>query len=137
MILIELTEKDLRTIRASVEDSKNSSVKAYEEAKLEIDKIVIERCESVLSKLDQASIPREDVLIKTKDLFLIKSMAVSEHHRLNAPTFLTKVLVEQKDLVHISLVSAFVMWLNNRSLLKNLVKFDYTDDSVNNESIED
>lgn len=78
----------------------------------------------------------KDVLITSKDLFSIKSVAVSEYGRLPNPTLLTNIPVEQKDLAHIALINSFVMWLNSRNLLTTLVRFDHTDDTSNFEGEE-
>ena len=80
---------------------------------------------------------KEETLIKMKDLRLIQSVAIREYNNFSGSIYLTQTKMEQKDLVHIALANSLIMWLNNKGLLKNLVRFDYTDDSSDYEGIEE
>jgi hypothetical protein len=92
---------------------------------------------SVVDKLEEAFRPEYEVLVTAKDLFLIKSMAVGEYGKLSKNVRLSDQDIEYKDLVHVSLANALFSWLNGKGLLKRLVKFDYTDDSIQYDTTQD
>ena len=92
---------------------------------------------SVLDKLKEAARPKPDVLITFKDFYLIKSMAVSGYSKLPLDTSLSKKQIDQKDLAHISLANALISWFNSKGLLKETVRFDCTDDSIQYDTNED
>lgn len=137
MVLIELTEKEFEVIRFSVELVKKESTKLYEEDGFEADRKSIEFCNNILEKIDLASMAKDDVIIKIKDLFFIKSLAITEYNKLPVPMSVSNVKIEQKDLVHVAFIRSIIMWMNKNNLLKNLVRFDTTDESTQYESIED
>ena len=86
-------------------------------------------CDAVIGKIESASQPKLDVLITSKDLFQIVSLAKRGYHDLHADIHISNKKVEQNDFRHISLANAVILWLNEKNLLKRLVIFDYTDHS--------
>lgn len=137
MILIELTEKEFEIIKFSVEAVKKRNVKLYEEDNFEADRKSVELCDDILEKINLASMAKDDVIIRIKDLFFIKSLAIREFNNFSLPTSLSNIQLEQNDLLHVALIKSLIMWLNGNNLLKRLVQFDTTDNSTQFESIED
>lgn len=130
MILLELTEKETDVLRMGLIELKDS---LEDLASAGASKTSLEKqstaCNSIWAKLDLASQPKQEVLITSKDLHYLKSLANSEYKSLSHNTYLSKKKVEERDFVHISVANALLMWLNSGNLLKNLVRFDFTDNS--------
>lgn len=131
MILLELTEKELKILESALIKEKvyweDADPKQISRTLIENNKIV---CNTLWSKLDESKQSKNDVLITFKDLSHIKSVAMDNYNDIPMNLQISNKKVEQKDFVHISLASSLISWLNNKQLLKNLVRFDYTDDSA-------
>lgn len=136
-MLVELTDEEYGVIKSSILEKWAISAKNYEKDSFEIDRKNNDLCSNVLVKLDIANLDKDDVVLKMKDLLDIKSLAVTEFNALSLPLFISKIRVEQRDIVNIAFIRSLVMWLNNRNLLKTLIRLDFTDDSVEYDSIED
>lgn len=78
-----------------------------------------------------------DLLITAKDLAEIKSLAIKEYRNLPMTVIISNKVMEQKDLSHISLANALILWLSSKGALSRLAKFDYTDRSFDYEGIEE
>jgi hypothetical protein len=89
----------------------------------------VTRSNSVLKKIEVGEKPSEDFLITFKDLFSLVSVAKSQYLLLKANLSISNQKVEEVDFKHIALANSLIMWLNNKGLLKQIVKFDMTDDS--------
>lgn len=136
MILLELTEKEFEMVQLAVGTAFIANSEAYDTNKQEVNRKRMDTYNAVLSKLELSSKPKEDVLITSKDLSHLKSLAKGEYHRLPGNLQISNKTVEQEDFVHISLANAVVMWLNSKDLLKRVARFDYTDDSFEYEESE-
>lgn len=133
MILLELTEEETDAIHHFIQLgwlNYNGSGYAEKEKYSNLLKSVAKKTEDGLK-------PKVDVLITDKDLFYIKSLANNEYKKLPNETQLSNKPVEQKDLVHIALANAIIMWLNGKNLLKQLARFDHTDSSCQYEETEE
>lgn len=84
---------------------------------------------SILSKLNEALIPQENILITHKDYKNLLSLAKDEWVKLPKELRISNKETDDKDLVRFSLANALIMWLNNKNVLKRLVRFDFTDHS--------
>ncbi len=123
MILLELTEQEAEAIQRTISLENDEGFTFSErERRLHVQ-------ESVLAKIKLALQAQPEVLITSKDLFSIVDLAKSEYRNLPDNLCISNKMVEQSDLPKISLAKALIMWLNSRSLLKNLVSFDFTDTS--------
>lgn len=134
MILLELTEKEARTIEEIISIEKESLLESdigfsEQERKRRI-------CESLMTKINDAFRPKPDLLITAKDFLHLKSLAKGEWHNLRGDLKISNKEVDKEDIVKISLANALIMWLNGNNLLKRLAKFDYTDDSFEYEESE-
>lgn len=138
VILLELTEKEAEVLANGLIKERYSweGKDPMEVPRTIIDKS-IEICNSAWAKLDEAKHAKPDLLITAKDLFHIKSLAKNEYLNLRNDLHISNKIVEQEDFVHISLASALIMWLNGKSLLKRLAKFDFTDHSSEFEEMDE
>jgi hypothetical protein len=66
-------------------------------------------------------------LVNYKDLFNIFSDARGHIVKSRMPVFITKKQLDTSEAVHVSVMEAFILYLNRMQLLKKLVKFDYKD----------
>jgi len=66
-------------------------------------------------------------LINYKDVFNIFSVARSQYVNRRLPMYISKKLIEPNEAPIIAAMEALIMYLNSKSLLKRLVKFDYKD----------
>lgn len=130
MVLLELTQQEAEVLGHAII---LKEIALQDELKKSIGKTTLEgditRCHSLWSKLDKAKHPQQDVLITSKDLFRIICMAKEEYLKLGSETYISEKEVPQNELVHISLASAVISWLNSKNLLKRLARFDFTDSS--------
>lgn len=137
-ILVELTEKEVEVIQNGIIKERYS---ISETDPMEIPRTSLEKsmeaCHSVWAKLDEAKQGKPDLLITSKDLFYIKSLAKNEYLNLRSDLHISNKIVEQEDFVHISLANALIMWLNGNKLLKRLAKFDFTDHSSQYEEMDE
>lgn len=135
MILLELTEAEaeaaLELIRIGVLNFPTEKYTAAEREKISI------RAANVCDKMIAATKPQSDHPIAIKDLFFIKSLAKDEYHKLRGDLHISNKKVEETDFMHISLVSATIMWLNSRNCLKRLATFDFTDHSSEFEEMDE
>jgi hypothetical protein len=127
MIFLELTQKEVATILEMVETRLLNKPPG---CSFDHNEMVSEVCKSIIEKITKSKSPKKDVLITMKDLSTIKSMAVDNYNHMSPNLQISNKKVDKKDFVHISLANAFISWLNNKQLLKNLVAFDCTDDSA-------
>jgi hypothetical protein len=137
MILLELTEKEADILKQAIIKEKYHW---EDQLRADVSKTLIDNnlntCNSISTKLDLASQPQPDLLITSKDLFHIKSLAKGQFHELRGDLQISNKRVEEEDLVHISLANAVIMWLNGRGVLKKVARFDCTDDSFEYEESE-
>jgi hypothetical protein len=129
MILLELTEREFESIRFTMDQQLATSELLCKVEGGENNRKNLDTHNSILSKLKLASEPKQDALITSKDFSDIKDLTNREYQFLLPDTHISNKRVEERDLVHISLANAVIMWLNGRNLLKKLVKFDFTDSS--------
>lgn len=123
MILLELTEQELNIIQKAI-----STQRALDEKLLFNDKERKETlCVTVLSKIETARIEPKDELIKFNDFELMISTAKNNYARMDSEIFISNKKVTENYLTYLCFMEAFVSWLNHRSLLKRLAKFDFTD----------
>ena len=66
-------------------------------------------------------------LITYSDLQKIISYSKDSIIKINLPLNITQKQVEQKQVVAVCIIESVITHLNNRKLLTNLVKLDYTD----------
>jgi hypothetical protein len=137
MILLELTEKEAEVIRVAVEEREIQHTISLQIGKQESDRKILGICRSILGKLLQAQEPSSDVLLTSKDLFSLISLAKTEYLRLPGNLHISNNVVSENDFKHISFANAVILWLNGHKLLKRLVKFDYTDNSSEFEETEE
>jgi len=138
MTLLELDEKEMEILQAAlIKERTYWEERDPKEVSGTLIRNVLSICKSIESKVNEASKPQPEVLITFKDLFDLKSSAKSEYVQLNGNLNISKKEVEKADFVHISLTNALILWLNRNNLLKKLVKFDFTDNSFEYESMED
>lgn len=137
-ILLELTESEVEVVERAIKIEKNSWLATDI---MQASRTLIENntryCDSVLTKLEVASKPQNDVLIKSKDLFLMISQAKDEYGKIRGDLRISNKPIEEKDFVHIAVANSVIMWLNGKQLLKRLAKFDYTDHSYEFEETEE
>lgn len=137
MILLELTEKELEVLRAGLIKEKLSwegkDISEFSRATIE-NKLAA--CYLAEAKMDIAIEPKEEVLITFKDLFYIISKTNDEFRNLPADMHITSKKIEECDFVHIALANTIIMWLNSKNLLKQVAKFDYTDQSAQYEEMD-
>ncbi len=136
MILLELTEKELEVLKQGLAKEQDSWVDRTDVSNGFRD-AVNEVCDSVKAKLDSCAQTRPEVLISAKDLFYLISSAKNEYGHLRADLYISNKRVEENDFKHIALANALIMWLNEKKVLKNLVKFDFTDTSAQYEETEE
>ena len=123
MILLEFTEQELNIIQKAI-----STQRALDEKLLFNDKERKETlCVTVLSKIETARIEPKDELIKFNDFELMISTAKNNYARMDSEIFISNKKVTENYLTYLCFMEAFVSWLNHRSLLKRLAKFDFTD----------
>jgi len=123
LILLELTEQELNIIQKAI-----STQRALDEKLLFNDKERKETlCVTVLSKIETARIEPKDELIKFNDFELMISTAKNNYARMDSEIFISNKKVTENYLTYLCFMEAFVSWLNHRSLLKRLAKFDFTD----------
>lgn len=123
MILLELTEQELNIIQKAI-----STQRALDEKLLFNDKERKETlCVTVLSKIETERIEPKDELIKFNDFELMISTAKNNYARMDSEIFISNKKVTENYLTYLCFMEAFVSWLNHRSLLKRLAKFDFTD----------
>ena len=135
MILLELTEKEVDFVKEVIgleKQSVENSTVGWDEKQRKIG-----ICNSFLAKVEESVKPKGDVLITAKDLFFLISQAKSEYSHLPLDMHLSVKFVEKKDLAHISVANAMIMWLNGRNLLKRLPRFDVTDSSCKFEEMDE
>lgn len=136
MNLLELTDKELEVLKQGL-----IKEKAFWEDRTDVSnwlkETTFETCNSAWAKLDESTRVRPEILIDAKDLFFLISSAKSEYGHLKADTHISNKRVEQEDFRHIALANALIMWLNGHRVLKNLVKFDFTDTSSQYEETEE
>jgi len=135
MILLELTTKEAEFIREVIALEKNSVTNSKLEWAEKERKTGI--CNSFLAKVDHASEPQKDVMITANDLFLLISQAKREYLSLNSGLHISGIEVDKKDLPHISVTNALLLFLNGENLLKKMVRFDITDQSGQYEELEE
>jgi hypothetical protein len=92
---------------------------------------------SILSKIEQSMQDSSKELLSYNDYKNILSFAKDEWIKLPQNLRITNKEMEEKDLVHISLANALIMWFNKKNLLKKFVGFDFTDHSNEYDTIED
>src|ERR1035437_10155923 len=102
LILLELTYKEAEVLKAALIKERYS----WEEEEVlrdspSLSEKSIKVCNSVWSKLDQASQPQSEVLITNKDLFDIVSKAKCQYQLLPSELHISNVKMEEKDFVHI------------------------------------
>lgn len=136
MILLELTEKELEVLKQGLIKEKESWVDR-DDVSSRFKDTVHEVCNSAWAKLDACTQPKPDFLISAKDLFYLVSLAKNEFSHLRADLYISNKRVEENDFKHIALANALIMWLNGNKILKNLVKFDFTDTSAQYEETEE
>jgi len=127
MILLELTTKEAEFIREVIALEKNSVTNSKLEWAEKERKTGI--CNSFLAKVD--------VMITANDLFLLISQAKREYLSLNSGLHISGIEVDKKDLPHISVTNALLLFLNGENLLKKMVRFDITDQSGQYEELEE
>lgn len=66
-------------------------------------------------------------VVNYRDYFNILSRAKTLYTKISLPVRLSRKELEPNDSVHITTMESFVMYLNEKNLLKKLVKFDYTE----------
>jgi len=132
MILLELTEKEAEAVQKLMKIGWLNSNYGYEE-KAQITNLL----NSVTEKMTEAQKPKKDRLITAKEFLHIMSLTKDQYHLLPLNLHISDKPVEEKDLKHISFANALLMWLNGNSILKKLVKFDYTDKSAQYEITEE
>jgi hypothetical protein len=128
-LLLELTPNEAELLQNSLLKEKSF----WESKNSNMEGAAIERnlntANLILSKIDDASRTKPDILINFNDLSLIKSNAITEYCKIKNNIKISNKEVEQKDFAHISLANSVFLWLNSKNLLKRFVGFDYTDDS--------
>jgi len=134
MILLELTEYEVEIVQKMLEVGWLNIV--HEDYTNIQQENMSKACTSISEKIVQAVKPKIDVLINYKDLSYIKSVANNFYRELRGDTRISNKQIEEKDFSIISLANATIMWLNQKQVLKNLVKFDIKDHSVEYEETE-
>lgn len=66
-------------------------------------------------------------VINSYDLSTIISQAKGIQSNVKLPMRITKKQVDGHEIVHVSVLEAFIRYLNKMNLLKKLTKFDYTE----------
>lgn len=66
-------------------------------------------------------------VINNYDLFSIISRSKSEYSSFKLPMKISRKQVDSSDLPHVAIIESVLSYLNKMSLLKRLVKFDYTE----------
>jgi hypothetical protein len=135
VILLELTQKEVDFLQEVIELEKvsvaNSDARfAEKERKTGI-------CDSFLDKVKLACKPKLDLMITSRELFGLISSAKEEYLRLPSNMHISNKEVEPNYYVHIAVANAMIMWLNGNGLLKQLAKFDYTDEASKYEAMEE
>jgi hypothetical protein len=124
-VLLELTEAEVTVLQEALNQ--------YEDRVHDLDasrtfkENLTNLCGSIVKKTIDASQEKSDVLVAAKDLFYIISMAKEQYHHIHGETYISHKRVEESDFKHISLANAVILWLNKNDLLKNNVRFDFTD----------
>ncbi len=136
-ILLELTEKEAELVQKGVLNRQTTWDLDGKDGDFNDHENHLKRCDTILSKLEKASLPQEDHLITFKDLFYIVSLAKGQYHSLPSNPHLSGKEVKEGDLKHISLANAVIMWLNSNRLLKKLAVFDFTDSGYEFEQTEE
>jgi hypothetical protein len=134
MILLELTEYEVEMVQKMLEVGWLNLV--HEDYTHTEDENMSKACTSISQKIFDALKPKVDVLINHKDLNYIKSIANNFYQQLRSDTRISNKQVEEKDFSSISIAKATIMWLNQKQLLKNLAKFEFTDHSNEYEEME-
>lgn len=117
----EQVDKDLREYLAKADNLRNEDKMSYLRALF--DK------HFTFTKLDH--------LVIKHDLFGILSTAKTNFTKQGIRPSISGKQVDQSELVHLAVIESFISYLNKNELLKRQVKFDYTDDSHEFESMED
>lgn len=123
MILLELTESELNIIAKAIAAERNLDEQLWFNDKQKKEAL----CVSVLSKVEIARIDPQDEPIKYRDFENMVSTAKSNFTKLNAEIFVSNKKVGENYLTYLCFMEAFISWLNHKSLLKRLAKFDFTD----------
>src|ERR1700688_1027064 len=136
-ILLELTEKEGDFINKDISVKREVWSKSQDSTGYENRMNLIKTCDILLAKLESASQPQKEVLIVPKDLSYLISLAKNQYKYLSSDIHISGKKVEESDFKHISLAQAVIMWLNSQNLLKREVKFNFTDNSYEYDSIEE
>lgn len=72
-------------------------------------------------------IDKLDHVVNSNDLFHVISEAKSKFAKQNSQIFVSRKKLDNSELIHIAMIESFISYLSRNSLLKRLVKFDYTD----------
>jgi len=136
-ILLELTEKEVDFIHKDISVKREVWSKSQDSTGYENRMNLIKTCDILLAKLESASQPQKEVLIVPKDLSYLISLAKNQYKYLSSDIHISGKKVEESDFKHISLAQAVIMWLNSQNLLKREVKFNFTDNSYEYDSIEE
>lgn len=67
-------------------------------------------------------------IVNFTDFFRIVGDAKTNFIRMRMPIHISRKRIEGQDNSHVALLEAFVGYLNNKEVLKKLVKFDYTEE---------
>lgn len=66
-------------------------------------------------------------LVTSKDLFNILSDAKNIFTKIRLPVSVSRKQIEAQEAPNVAIIEAFVLYLNKMSLVKRLIKFDYTE----------
>ena len=137
-ILLELTEKEAELLGYGLIKEgyywRDADPKAISRTAKEKN---VEICNIVWQKLEEAKQVKEDTLITDKDFKDLISLANGQYARLPLDLHISNIKVEDAHIRLICLANALIMWLNGKSLLKRLAKFDFTDMSCQYEETND
>jgi hypothetical protein len=75
-------------------------------------------------------------LITYKDLQSIIVHSKKLFANQNLPLSVSNIKAEYVDLTHIAMLESFIMHLNGRGMLNELIKVDYTDESTQYDAID-
>jgi len=104
-------EKDLREYLAQEPNLRNADKLKYLQAIFE----------------KHLEITKLEHMINKNDLYEIVSMAKNQFSNQKLPVFITGKAIDLEGCKNIAIMEAFINYLNNKHLLKKLVKFEYTD----------
>lgn len=128
-ILIELTQEEAEYVQSFTLKEQNL-MEADDGTRDEVLIYKIDRCKSILNKLESAQKPQKDEPITHKDLSHIISVAKSQYVQLPLNMHISKKRVEETERVTISLAQSLILWFNGRNMLKRAASFDVTDNSI-------